>query len=84
MYKIDVYEQESAANPWTVVLLDSSLEIQDDRIVMAMYPTEQEATDWIAAQPTSDTATYVIIEDTNLQRVGDRFRNFQGIDFENI
>ena len=84
MNKIALYEQESAANPWTVVLLDSSLEIQNDRIVMAMYPTEQEATDWIAAQPSSDTATYITIEDTNLQRVGDRFRNFQGIDFANI
>lgn len=84
MNKIDVYEAESSAAPWTVVLLDASREAWDDRIVMTMKATEQEANDWVSEQEVVEGVRYVVIEDTNLQRVGDRFRNFQEINFADI
>lgn len=84
MQKVDIYLRESQEAPWKVVMLDSAREPQDDRIIVTMKATEQEAQDWIAEQETIETLRYVIIEDINLQRVGDRFKNFQGINFENI
>lgn len=84
MQKVDIYLRESQEAPWKVVMLDSSREPQDDRIIVAMKATEQEAQDWATEQETTETLRYIIIEDTNLQRIGDRFKNFQGINFENI
>lgn len=84
MRKTDIYLNESRLNPFKVVMLDSSRELQDDRIVVTMKSTREEAEEWVSSREQNETVKYVIIEDTNLQRVGDRFRNYQNIDFNSL